>query len=93
MTARTAGSSTQKSVFYKTSLSQTLVHIYILDLLLQLNSMKSSWAVSHVRCLYWTGVSRTILVIIIIRSLTWLIVQEHVTELVDLLQDGHWKCD
>jgi hypothetical protein len=28
--------------------------------------MKSSWAISNIRCLYWTNVSRTISVIIII---------------------------
>jgi len=39
---------------------------YVLQLSQQLNSMKSSWAISHIRSLYWTDVLRTISVIIIV---------------------------
>jgi hypothetical protein len=39
--------------------------IYVLKLLQQLNLMKSSQAISHIRCLYETDISRTISVIII----------------------------
>jgi hypothetical protein len=42
------------------------VALYDLELLQHLNSMKSSQAISHVRCLYETDVSRTISVVIIV---------------------------
>jgi len=44
----------------QTNMSYIIYHIisYLdTELELNLNSMKSSWAISHIRCLYWTDIS------------------------------------
>jgi hypothetical protein len=46
-----------------------------------MNSMKSSWAISHIRCLYKTNVLRTILVPII-RDLEMFVLYRYLMQLI-----------